>query len=68
VRQIDPQIGQILSDLFVNLSAGWLGAAFIVPIVSNRRGKIKLFILTANIILGILALIIAYQFKITASL
>jgi len=68
VRQIDPTFLQILSDLFTNLSAGWLGAAFVVPIVSKRRVKVKLGMLTANILLGIVALLFAYQLKITANL
>ena len=68
MRQIDPTFLQILSDLFTNLSAGWLGAAFVVPIISKRRVKVKLGMLTANILLGIVALLFAYQLKITANL
>ena len=46
----------ILSDLFVDLAAGWLGAI----IVNN---KANILTLTTNFLLAILSLIAAYQFK-----
>lgn len=49
----------IVSDLFVNLSAGWFGAAFILPAVSENLVKIDFRILTGDIILGILSLVLA---------
>jgi len=52
----------VLSDLFVNLSAGWFAAAIIIPI-GNRRHKLNLWLLTTNIAFGILALIIAFQLR-----
>lgn len=44
-----------LADLFVNLSAGWFGAAVIIPI-SVKRSKRKAWALTINTLFGILAL------------
>jgi hypothetical protein len=49
----------IISDLFINLSAGWFGAAFILPAVSENLLTIDFRLLTADIILGILSLILA---------
>lgn len=48
-----------LADLLIDLSAGWFGVVFVVPIASKRPGKVKLFVLTTNLIFGILALIIS---------
>jgi hypothetical protein len=53
----------IVSDLFVNLSAGWFGAAFILPSVSENMARIDFRILTGDIILGILSLILAKVFR-----
>ncbi|OGM31030.1 hypothetical protein A2630_03105 [Candidatus Woesebacteria bacterium RIFCSPHIGHO2_01_FULL_44_10] len=52
----------ILSELFVNLSAGWFGAAIIVPIFFEAQ-KPNLFILTGDIFAGILSLIIAFLLR-----
>jgi hypothetical protein len=49
---------QAISELFINLSAGWFGAAIIFPITSNKR-KIKKLALILNIFFGIFALVIA---------
>ena len=47
-----------LSDLFVNLSAGWFGAAFIVPLAS-KRSKLKIWLLLVNLLFGIITLLAA---------
>lgn len=49
---------EALSDLFINLSAGWFGAAIIAPI-ATKRPKFKPWGLIINIIFGILALLFA---------
>lgn len=49
---------QAISDLFVNLSAGWFGAAVILPL-NARRVKIRRLSLILNILFGIFALVIA---------
>jgi len=59
----DPLLLAILSELFVNLSAGWFGAAFIVPISSGKIFPIKLDLLTADIIFGIVCLVIAFKVR-----
>lgn len=48
----------VLSDLFVNLAAGWLGAALIVPMATTKF-KVNLRLLIINILCGILSLVIA---------
>lgn len=60
---LDPQWVVVLSDLFTNLSAGWFGAALIVPATSKRQGSVKLGLLISNIGLGILFLAFAYQLR-----
>lgn len=58
---------QLISDLFVNLSAGWFGAALVIPTTSKRPGPINITILTIDIVAGILFMIFAYQFKTLAN-
>ncbi|MEK7168618.1 MAG: hypothetical protein AAB778_01270 [Patescibacteria group bacterium] len=53
----------IISDLFINLSAGWFGAAFILPAVSENLLTVDFRLLTADVILGILSLILARVFR-----
>lgn len=61
--KIDPVLAIVFSDLFVNLSAGWLGAAFIVPVISKPPRKISFSLLTINISLAMLSLLIAYVLR-----
>jgi len=53
----------LLSDLFVNLSAGWFGAVFIIPAFTRNSLAIDLPVLTADLVLGILCLVFSYQLK-----
>lgn len=55
----DPVLLSVISDLFVNLAAGWLGTAFIVPLTS-KRPKFKWWVLCVHLIFGMLSLLIAY--------
>ncbi|MEK7169062.1 MAG: hypothetical protein AAB778_03555 [Patescibacteria group bacterium] len=57
---MDNKLIQILSDLFVNLSAGWFGAALIIPISSKDDEGFEWFSLIINLILGLLSLIVGY--------
>ena len=53
----------ILSQLFVNLSAGWFGVLLIVPGVT-RLGSIEDFSwLIRNLLFGILALLVSIRLK-----
>jgi len=62
-RKIDYLWFLVLSDLFVNLSAGWFGAAFIIPVFSDKPISVNLGILTTDIVLGIVFLILAFRLK-----
>lgn len=59
---IDPKFITVLSDLFVNLSAGWFGAALILPI-SFKRTRISWILLTGNLLSGTLSLIVSYLLR-----
>lgn len=54
---MNPNIIIIISDLLVNLAAGWIGAAVILPIKAKDR---KLSILIFNFSFATIALVIAY--------
>lgn len=53
----------ILSELLVNLAAGWFGAAFIAPNFIASRADYKPLILLADIALGIVCLLIAHHLR-----
>lgn len=53
----------VISDLLINLSAGWIGALIIVPNYSQGSSKRKLIILTMDIIFAIFSLMGAYQLR-----
>lgn len=53
----------ILSDLFVNLAAGWFGAVIIVPNFVEGKGKRKLLVLTTDVLLCIVSLATAFILK-----
>ena len=47
------------ADLFTNLSAGWIGTAFISPIFRPKRQQINNSLLILNLLLSILSFVIA---------
>jgi len=47
-----------ISDLLINLSAGWFGAVFILP-MTVKKFKVNLQILLLNIFCGIISLLSA---------
>lgn len=52
-----------ISDLLINLSAGWFGAVFIVPVFSDSSLIISLPILTGDLTMGILFLVSAIELR-----
>ena len=54
---------QILSELLINLAAGWYGAAAIIPATSDKPLTTDLGILTVNVIFGALFLVLAYKLR-----
>lgn len=52
-----------ISDLFIDFSAGWLGAAFIVPNFSERKGWPRFMILTFDLAASILFLVVAVKLR-----
>ena len=53
---------EIISDLLVNLAAGWLGAVIILPVTIGIK-RLSLTALLGNILCGILSLILASWLK-----
>lgn len=48
-----------LSDLLVNLAAGWFGVALIIPITGRLPKRLNLWLLTYNISFGTLSVFVA---------
>jgi hypothetical protein len=61
--RIDPVWAQIISELCVNLSAGWIGAAVVIPVTSKLDKKINLGLLTMNLAAGIVFLTVAFELR-----
>jgi hypothetical protein len=53
-----------LGDVFLNLAAGWFGAAVIIPGTHARSPRMNLVYIGMNILFGIIALVIGYQLRI----
>jgi len=53
----------ILSDLFINLAAGWFGAAFIVPATAKPSRRVSLWFLTSNMVFSTLFLVLAFKLR-----
>lgn len=56
----------IVSDLFINLSAGWFGAIIILPNLFNLKSILNLAVLLTNLLFGIISILIAFKLKIVA--
>lgn len=67
MEKLDPIFLLVLSDLFVSLSAAWLGAAIIVPI-GAKRPKLKFWLLSVNLIFAIILLTLGYQLRRSAGI
>ncbi|MEK7617105.1 MAG: hypothetical protein AAB414_03550 [Patescibacteria group bacterium] len=57
---MDPYWFVIISNLFINLSAGWFAAALIIPATSKRTVKLNFWLFTVDILFGILCLVVAF--------
>lgn len=57
---MDTVLLSTISDLLVNLAAGWFGSIFVIVIYPQKRMKKKQLILTANLGAAILSLVVAY--------
>ena len=62
---MDPVLTSVISELLINLSAAWMGAAVIVP-TAVKVPKRRFFWLTLNLGLGILSLLTAFLLRKTA--
>ncbi|MEK9143389.1 MAG: hypothetical protein AAB481_02060 [Patescibacteria group bacterium] len=63
MRIIDQLWLSILSELFVNLSAGYFGVAFITPSFSRKRKWARIGILFNYVAYGMLFLVMAFVFR-----
>lgn len=63
MTRIDPIWFLIFSEFFVNLAAGWFGAIFIIPNFSGFKSPFNFFVLTGDILAGIVSLLIAYKLR-----
>lgn len=61
---IDPRIFVAVGDVLLNLSAAWFGAVFILPSTYSRSFKTNSWYVLTNILFGIVALVIGYEFRI----
>lgn len=52
-----------MSDLCINLSAGWFGAMFIVPTLSEKPLQTNIPLLIFDLVLGIVFLVISYKLR-----
>lgn len=60
---MDKIMAEIISDLFINLASGWIGAAIILPATTHTSKKINRFILTYNLIIATVILVVVFIIK-----
>jgi hypothetical protein len=60
---IDKILFSIISDLLINLSAGWFGAILIVPNFSKIRGRSRLWVLLSDFVAAMICLAISYELR-----
>jgi len=63
LHRFDADWFSIGSDLSINLAAGWLGVAFIVPNFSGINSPLNFLVLTGDILLAIFFLVVAFKLK-----
>ena len=51
---------RVLSGLFTNLAAGWVGAVFIFPNFSDLSSLVNKLVLTYNALAAIVSILIAF--------
>ncbi|HLD26119.1 MAG TPA: hypothetical protein VJC05_03700 [Candidatus Andersenbacteria bacterium] len=61
---IDPAFVVAVGDVLLNLSAGWFGAAVIIPGTYPRSQQENLVYIGINISLGLAALALGYKLRI----
>jgi hypothetical protein len=54
----------IVSDLLINLSAGWFSAVLIVPNFSKEKGRRRLLMLTMDLVFATVCIVLAYILRI----
>lgn len=63
MEAVNPVLRSVISDLFINISAGWVGAIVITPNFSDAKGLKKWFVLTGNLLGVIVSLLIAFSLR-----
>lgn len=61
--RVDPVWWATISDLLVNLSAGWFGAIVVLPIVFPFHKKVNVSLLIFDAAVGIVSLLFAVQLR-----
>lgn len=54
---------EIISELCINLSAGWIGAAVVIPVTSKLDRRVNLGLLTMNLVAAIVFLMAAFELR-----
>lgn len=63
MAKIDPVLLAIISDLSINFSVFWFGLAIVSPIFPGIDNVYNSNVLTADILAGILSLLVGYLFR-----
>jgi len=64
LRQLlTPSRRGVFSELLVNLSAGWLGTVFVVPVITEFKSVKDIIFILHKLGLGGLSLIFAIKFR-----
>ncbi|MBI2613782.1 MAG: hypothetical protein HYW62_03340 [Candidatus Levybacteria bacterium] len=63
MKRVDRLWFKLISEILVNLSAGWIGLTLTVPFAENKDALVKFGLLTGNITLAIVSLMGAFRLR-----
>lgn len=63
MKKVHPALFLTTSDIMSNLSAGWFGAALIVPVFSGGPTSFNLLALISDLTSGMVCFVVAYKLR-----
>lgn len=63
MEKVDRLWFKLVSEVLVNLSAGWVGIALAVPFASDKEALVKFGLLTTNFVAAIVSLVAAFRLR-----
>lgn len=63
MKKVDSLWFILISEMFVNLAAGWIGVGLAVIFATDKEIFVKLGLLTVNLVAGIVSMVVAFKLR-----